>query len=80
MVYLSMFSGFFLRLDLVAVAVYGSEVAVIVRAAVGQRDDVVNFICLANPSQPGAVVAPAQVLITLEDAVTQPTPWPAATT
>jgi len=80
MVYLSMLSGFFLRLGLVAVAIDRPQVVIIIRAAVGQRDDVVNFICLANPSQPGAVVAPAQVLITLEDAVTQPTPWPAATT
>lgn len=80
MFYLSMLSGFFLRLRLVAIVVDGPEVAVIVRATVGQRDDVVNFICLANPSQPCAVIAPTQVLITLEDAVTQPTPGATATT
>ena len=62
-----------------ALAVDGPEIALIVRAAMGHGQDVVNFICLANPSQPGAVVAPAQVLVTLEDAVTQPTPWAAAT-
>ena len=75
-----MLSGFFLRLRLVAVTVDRPKVVVVVGPAVGQRDDVVNLICLANPPQPGAVVAPTEVLVTPEDAVTQPTPRATATT
>ncbi len=71
-----MFSGFFLRLDLVAVAVYGSEVAVIVRAAVGQGYDVVNLVRFSDPAEPDAVVATAEVLVALQDPLTDAAPGP----
>ena len=74
MVYLWMLSGFFLSLRLMAVVVDGPKVAVIVRAAMGHGQDVVNLISLANPPQSGAVVAPAQVLISLQDSLTLAAP------
>ena len=62
-----------------AVVVDGPKVAVIVRAAMGHGQDVVNLISLANPPQSGAVVAPAQVLISLQDSLTLATPRSTAT-
>lgn len=70
MIYLSMLSGFLLCLDLVAVVVDRSQVVVIVGTAMRQGNDVVHLVSLADPSEPGAFLAPTQVLVTLEDAVT----------
>lgn len=75
-----MLLGFFLRLRLVTVAVDRPKIVVIVGTAVGQGYDVVNLMRFADAAKLSTVVAPTQVLVTFEDAITQPTPRPTATT
>jgi hypothetical protein len=77
MVYLSMLSGFFLRLGLVTVAVDRPKVVIIVGAAVGQGNNVVNLVRFSDPAEPDAVVATAEVLVALQDPLTDAAPGPA---
>jgi len=63
----------------VAVVVDRPQVVVSIRAAVGQRHDVVNLIGCSNPTEPDAFIAPAKVLVSLEDAFADAAPWPATT-
>ena len=63
-----------LRLRLVAVAVDRPKVVVIVRTAVGQGQDVVNLMRLADATEMGAVITPTEVLISLQDSLTLAAP------
>jgi len=63
----------------VAVAVDRPKVIVIVRAAMGQGHDVVNLMRFSNAAKFGAVVAPAKVLISLQDSLTLAAPGATAT-
>lgn len=65
-----------LRLGLVAVMVDRPQVARIVCSAARDGQDVVDLVRLADPPEPGAVIAPAQVLVPLEDLAPQATPRP----
>lgn len=62
-----------------AVAVDCPKVGRVVRSAVGQGHNMVNLMSLSNPRKPDALVAPAQVLITLHHLVTKAPPWTPAT-
>jgi hypothetical protein len=72
-------SRLLLRLGLVAIAVDRPQVVVIVGAAVGQGHNVVNLMRFADAAEPGAVVTPTEVLISLQDSLTLATPRSTAT-
>lgn len=57
-----------------AVTVDRPEVVIIVSAAVGQGHDVVDLMRFANPPEPEAVITSAEVLVALQDPITDAAP------
>ena len=62
-----------------AVPVDRPKVVVIVGSAVGKGDNVVNLVCFPDAAKLGAVVTPAQILISLQDSLTLAPPWATTT-